>query len=201
MQDDLLLGVDEAGRGPLAGPVSVGVVAVPQGFDVLKELPAVRDSKQLSRQKREAIFIEVEKRASRGDLSFIVRFSDHEYIDAHGIVRATQSAVWSGVRALAAPAHSTVLLDGLLNAPKGYTQRTFVGGDERVPVISLASILAKVTRDRLMEQLSLHYPEYGFEEHKGYGTLGHRQAIRRHGLSAIHRRSFCSSFLSQQGGE
>jgi ribonuclease HII len=76
-----------------------------------------------------------------------------------------------------------------------YTQRTIIRGDDRVPVIALASVLAKVTRDRTMEQVALHYPEYGFDQHKGYGTLEHRRAIKRHGLSAIHRRSFCSAFL------
>ncbi len=190
MVDEYLIGVDEAGRGPLAGPVSVGVVAVPLGFDVLREFPMVRDSKLLSRQKREVIFIEVEKRASRGDLQFIVRFSDHLYIDRFGISRAVERAVASGVRALAAPAHGMVLLDGLLRAPKTYAQRTVIGGDLKVPVISLASILAKVTRDRTMEQLAMFYPEYGFDQHKGYGTLEHRRAIKRHGLCAIHRKSF-----------
>ena len=188
---EFILGVDEAGRGPLAGPVSVGVVAVPLGFDVLREFPGVKDSKQLSAQKRELIFSEVERRASKGDLQFVVRFSDHRYIDRFGITRAVQAAVWSGVQDLSAPPHAVVLLDGLLRAPKEYEQRTFIKGDDRVPVISLASILAKVTRDRTMEQFSLLYPEYGFEQHKGYGTLEHQRAIKRHGLSAIHRKTFC----------
>ena len=190
---EFIIGVDEAGRGPLAGPVSVGVVAIPPGFDVLKEFPLVRDSKLLSRQKRELIFTEVERRASRGDLRFIVRFSDHQYIDRFGITRAVRVALHSGVRALAPAAHSTVLLDGLLRAPEGYTQRTVIDGDARVPLISLASILAKVTRDRTMEHLSMLYPDYGFEQHMGYGTQDHRRAIRRHGLCNIHRRSFCGS--------
>ncbi len=191
MVEEYLIGVDEAGRGPLAGPVSVGVVAVPLGFDILQEFPEVRDSKLLSRQKRERIFTEVEKRASRGDLQFVVRFSDHVYIDRFGISRAVVRAVESGVRALAAPSQGIVLLDGLLRAPAAYAQRTVTGGDLKVPAISLASILAKVTRDRTMEQLAMFYPEYGFDQHKGYGTLEHRRAIKRHGLCAIHRKSFC----------
>lgn len=196
MMEEFLIGVDEAGRGPLAGPVSVGVVAIPLGFEVLREFPEAKDSKLLSRQKRELIFDAVEKRASRGDLQFVVRFADHTYIDEHGIARAVESAVWSGVRELSAPSHSFVLLDGLLRAPEAYPQRTFVRGDLRVPLISLASILAKVTRDRMMEQLSVRYPEYGFEQHKGYGTLAHRLAIKRHGLTDIHRKSFCSNFIA-----
>lgn len=189
-----LIGVDEAGRGPLAGPVSVGAVAVPPGFDVLAELAEVRDSKQLSRQKREAIYDEAVRRSARGDLKFVVTFSSHTYIDRVGITRAVRKAVWSGVRSLGDHEDSTVLLDGLLRAPKNYRQWTIIAGDARVPVISLASVLAKVERDRLMEALSVRYPLYGFEQHKGYATYEHRAALKRHGLCAIHRRTFCKSF-------
>lgn len=189
---EFILGVDEAGRGPLAGPVAVGVVAVPLGFDVLAEFPKVKDSKLLSPQKREAIFTEVERRASRGDLHFAVRFSSHAFIDKYGIVHAVQTAAHSGIRELAPPSRAVVMLDGLLRAPKTYTQRTVVHGDRLVPVIALASILAKVTRDRTMEQLARLYPEYGFDQHKGYGTQAHYRALRRHGLCDIHRRSYCS---------
>jgi ribonuclease HII len=193
---ELLIGVDEAGRGPLAGPVAVGVVAVPPGFDVKKEFPGITDSKLLSRQKRELLFTKIELRASRGDLAFTVRMNDHRYIDRHGIVRAVEAAVWSGVRELSAPAHSFVMLDGLLRAPAAYAQRTIIGGDLRVPVISLASVLAKVTRDRLMEALSARYPEYGFHQNMGYGTPEHRRAIRAHGLCAIHRKSYCKLYVN-----
>jgi len=191
MVEEYLIGVDEAGRGPLAGPVAVGVVAVPPGFDVLKEFPGVKDSKLLSGQKREIIFTEVERRVALGDLRFCVQMSSSLYIDRFGITRATRKAAWSGIRKLGGPDNSAVLLDGLLRAPNEYMQRTVVGGDLRVPVISLASIMAKVARDRLMERLSEHYPEYGFEQHKGYGTASHWLAIKRHGLSDIHRSTFC----------
>jgi len=192
---ELLIGVDEAGRGPLAGPVAVGVVALLPGFDVKREFPGVTDSKLLSRQKREILFTKIESRASRGDLFFTVRMSDHRYIDRHGIVRAVEAAVWAGVRELAAPAHGFVMLDGLLKAPPSYAQRTVIAGDLRVPVISLASILAKVTRDRLMEALSVRYPEYHFHQNMGYGTPEHLRALRRHGLSDIHRRSYCKASM------
>ena len=193
MPHEFILGVDEAGRGPLAGPVAVGGVAVPLGFDVLAEFPNVKDSKLLSAQKRELIFNEVERRASRGDLHFAVRFSSHTYIDRFGITRAVQTASWSGIRELAPPSHAVVMLDGLLRAPKSYAQRTVIHGDALVPVIGLASILAKVTRDRTMEQLARFYPEYGFEQHKGYGTQAHYRALRRHGLCDIHRRTYCKT--------
>ncbi len=195
MVDEYLIGVDEAGRGPLAGPVSVGIVAVPMGFDVMKEFPGVKDSKLLSGQKREVIFEAVQKRLEAGDLRARVHLSSSLYIDRFGITRAVRKAVWGGVRELGTEDNSTVLLDGLLRAPKDYTQRTFIKGDLRVPVIALASILAKVTRDRLMERLSENYPEYGFEQHKGYGTHSHLLAIKRYGLTDIHRKSFCTSWV------
>jgi ribonuclease HII len=193
---EFIIGVDEAGRGPLAGPVAVGVVAVPLGFDIPREFPGVKDSKLLNGQKREAIFGEVQKRIRAGDIKACVRLSTNLYIDKFGIARAVRRALWSGVRQLGEPAGSLVLLDGLLHAPEEYTQRTYTKGDLRVPVISLASILAKVTRDRLMERLSARFPEYGFEQHKGYGTDAHYDAIRRHGLCDIHRRTYCKSAAS-----
>lgn len=186
-----LIGVDEAGRGPLAGPVSVGVVAVPPGFDIAVELPGVRDSKLLNHQKREVVYEAAMVRVAQGDIRYKVNFGAHDYIDRFGIMRAVRKAAWSGVRKLAEPDEATVLLDGLLRAPKEYRQWTITGGDARVPVISLASVLAKVERDRLMERLSEQYPLWGFEQHKGYATHEHRMALKRHGLSDIHRRTFC----------
>lgn len=196
MIEEYLIGVDEAGRGPLAGPVAVGVVAVPLGFDILREFPGVKDSKLLSGQKRELIFDMAQRRIKAGDLRAQVRLSGSAYIDRFGITRAVRKALWSGVRSLGEPESAVVLLDGLLRAPKQYTQRTIIKGDLRVPVIALASILAKVTRDRIMEELSAEYPEYGFEQHKGYGTESHRRAIKRWGLTDIHRRSFCGGVHS-----
>ena len=193
MMEELLIGVDEAGRGPLAGPVAVGIVAVPPGFDVRREFSGVNDSKKLSARKREIIFEKVVQRALTGDLFFRVEFSSHLYIDRFGITRAVRKAVWRGVRTLCEPERSTVLLDGLLRAPKQYFQRTIIGGDARVPVISLASVIAKVERDRLMERLSILYPAYGFEAHKGYGTPEHFRALRAHGLCNIHRRTYCKA--------
>lgn len=196
MLQEYLIGVDEAGRGPLAGPVAVGIVALPLGFDVLREFPGVKDSKLLSGQKREVIFEMVQRRVERGDLLVRVRLSNNGYIDRFGITRAVRKAIWSGVRELGTPETSVVLLDGLLRAPKQYTQRTIIRGDFKVPVIALASIMAKVTRDRMMEDFSADYPEYGFEQHKGYGTLSHRRAIKRYGLTDIHRKSFCNGVKS-----
>lgn len=188
-----VIGVDEAGRGPLAGPVAVGIVKAPANFDVLRAFPTVKDSKLLSQQKRHEIYKEALLRASAGEISFCVRFSSARHIDAFGITKAVSRAVASGVRALAPePKNTHILLDGLLRAPREYEQETIIHGDALIPLISLASVVAKVRRDALMERASARYPRYGFEEHKGYGTLAHRTAIRKFGICAIHRTTFCT---------
>lgn len=186
-----LLGVDEAGRGPLAGPVAVGVVAVAEGFDVAREFPGVADSKKLSEKKREKLFEMLKARVALGDARFIVELEGASIIDREGIVVAVRRALSRGVNALAPDAASVrIQLDGALRAPIEYAQETIIDGDELVPLISLASIAAKVTRDRLMTELSVQYPLYGFEKHKGYGTRAHYEMLKKYGLCAIHRRSF-----------
>lgn len=186
-----MLGVDEAGRGPLAGPVSVGVVAVQEGFDVVKEFPGVKDSKKLSEKKREKLFEMLTARVALGDALFVVEFENSETIDNEGIAVAVRRALWRGVNMLAPdPALVHVQLDGSLTAPPEYSQETIIDGDELVPIISLASIAAKVTRDRLMIELAKQYPLYGFEKHKGYGTAAHYEALKVHGPCEAHRRSF-----------
>lgn len=186
-----VLGVDEAGRGPLAGPVAVGVVAVPEGFDVAKEFLGVADSKKLSEKKREKIFSMLESRVATGDARFAVEFESAAVIDEKGIARVLREAVARGVRALAPDAVlARVQLDGALRAPSEYAQETIIHGDALVPLISLASVAARVSRDRLMLALAAEYPQYGFEKHKGYGTRAHYDALVRHGPCAIHRRSF-----------
>ena len=186
-----MLGVDEAGRGPLAGPVSVGVVAVPEGFEVEKEFPGVADSKKLSEKNREKIFEILEARTVLGDVRFAVEFESAETIDEEGIAVAVRRALWRGVNKLAPDAALVkIQLDGALRAPPEYSQETIVNGDELIPLISLASIAAKVSRDRLMLVLAKEYPQYGFEQHKGYGTKLHYEMLKKHGLCVIHRRSF-----------
>ena len=186
-----MLGVDEAGRGPLAGPVAVGVVAVPEGFDVAREFPEVADSKKLSQKKREKLFGMLEARVALGDARFTVEFESAETIDREGIVWAVRRALSRGVNALAPDSALVyVQLDGALRAPSEYAQETIINGDELVPLISLASIAAKVKRDQLMTELSVQYPLYHFEKHKGYGTRAHYEVLKEHGPCNIHRRSF-----------
>ena len=186
-----MLGVDEAGRGPLAGPVAVGVVAVPEGFDVMKEFLGVADSKKLSEKRREKIFGMLETRVSRGDARFMVEFESAETIDEEGIAVAVRRALARGVNALAPDSALVhIQLDGALRAPREYAQETIINGDELIPIISLASIAAKVIRDRRMVDFSKQYPLYGFEKHKGYGTAMHYEMLKKHGFCDIHRRSF-----------
>ncbi len=124
-------------------------------------------------------------------MPFAVEFESAEAIDREGIAVVIRRAVSRGVNALAPDAAQVeVLLDGSLKAPVEYRQRTIIGGDETVPLISLASIAAKVSRDRRMREFAAVYPQYNFEVHKGYGTKLHYEMLRTHGLSVIHRRSF-----------
>ena len=186
-----MLGVDEAGRGPLAGPVAIGVVAVPENFIITREFPGLADSKQMSPPAREKMFRLLRKRMREGDVQFCVRCTSAKRIDKWGLSRAIVSATTRGIRFLApSPDGVSIFLDGLLKAPPEYDQQTIIGGDEAVPLIALASIAAKVVRDRTMTRLAKEFPRYGFEIHKGYGTNAHYEKLLKHGPCAIHRRSF-----------
>lgn len=183
----------------MAGPVAVGVAVVLEGFDVLREFPGVADSKKLSEKRREEIFKILEARVALGDVQFKVEFEDAKIIDEEGIVTAVWRALDRGVNALAPDASLVhIQLDGALRAPSEYSQETIINGDEHIPIISLASIAAKVMRDRLMVELAKEYPEYGFEKHKGYGTRAHYEALEKHGLCDIHRHSFIHLAVKQK---
>lgn len=193
-----VIGIDEAGRGPLAGPVAVGAVLVPEKFDILQAFREVKDSKLLTPKKREEIYEEVIARARGSEMRFCVCFAGHRTIDAYGITRALRRTVARSVVALAPSGEGIrVFLDGLLYAPSAYEQETIVHGDALVPVISLASVIAKVKRDRLMVRFSKKFPQYGFELHKGYGTKRHWTALKEYGLSEIHRVTYCTVLRSQ----
>ncbi|HWB33705.1 MAG TPA: ribonuclease HII [Candidatus Paceibacterota bacterium] len=190
--EQFLVGIDEAGRGPLAGPVAVGVVAAPSSFNMTL-LDGVRDSKQMTDLGREIWFEKLRVLEEEEGLRWSVAFSSALYIDTYGIVPAIKRALAQALRALELdPSRTRVLLDGSLKAPKHFVdQETIIGGDDTEPIISLASVAAKVRRDRLMRRLALRYPEYQFEVHKGYGTKLHREAIIKYGLSDVHRATFC----------
>ncbi len=136
----------------------------------------------------------LDARAQSGDVRFAIEFEDAEMIDKEGIVSSVQHALTRGVTMLAPNASSVqIQLDGTLYAPREYMQETVIHGDALIPVISLASVAAKVTRDRLMVGLAAQYPLYGFERHKGYGTQMHYEMLKKHGPCAVHRRSFIHS--------
>lgn len=187
----LVLGVDEAGRGPLAGPVAVGVVAVTEGYDILAAFPGLNDSKKLSEKRREMLFKTLQEEMKAGNVKAVVCLSSARMIDDKGIAYAVRHALDRGVRKLLPnPEEGKVWLDGSLKAPSEYTQETVIGGDGLIPAIMLASIAAKVTRDQLMLKTDAAYPLYGFAAHKGYGTKAHMEAIRTHGPCEEHRKSF-----------
>ena len=186
-----LVGVDEAGRGPLAGPVAVGVAMVREGYDVLAVFPGLNDSKKLTEKKRDALYEILMQEVKAGNVRVRVCLSGEKTIDEKGIAYAIRSALTRGVESLLPnPKEGKVFLDGSLKAPEAYEQETIIGGDGKIPVIMLAALAAKVTRDHLMVKLAEQYPEYGFEGHKGYGTKAHMDALRIHGVSPIHRKSF-----------
>lgn len=182
-----VIGVDEVGRGPVAGPVSVCAVAVPVGFD-WKHIPGITDSKKMTEKSRAKVYL----RARELGVHYAISHIDAEIIDTVGIVRCIRDALSQALSSLRLPPHEClVLLDGGLRAPKEYIhQKTIIRGDGSEYCIGLASILAKVERDALMTGYTVEYPVYGFEKHKGYGTAAHYKAISRFGLSKLHRRSF-----------
>lgn len=191
-----LIGVDEAGRGPIAGPVAVGAVLLKPNFP-LQELKGVRDCKKLTPLAREAWYQKMLLWRKGGLLEFSCSFSAASVIDRRGIVLAVRAALNRAVRRFEInPRMCRVLLDGGLVAPDEFTnQLTIIGGDDLEPVIALASIVAKVRRDRRMLRLAKLYEGYLFEVHKGYGTKAHYRALKQNGLSDIHRRSFLRSLI------
>lgn len=179
--DGLLAGVDEAGRGPLAGPVVAAAVML----DPRQPIDGLADSKKLSARRREALFAEICAKA----LCCSVAHASVQEIDQLNILQATLLAMQRAVAGLRLPP-ARVLVDGNRLPRLPMLAEAVVGGDATVPAISAASILAKVHRDRWCQQADADWPQYGFAAHKGYGTAAHLQALRQHGPSPWHRRSF-----------
>lgn len=174
-------GVDEAGRGPLAGPVCAAAVMLPRGL----EIAGLNDSKKLTEKKREALFDEIKEKA----IAYGVAFASVEEIERLNILNATFLAMNRAINSLSA-SPELALIDGNRNSGIEMPSRCVIKGDGCCADIAAASILAKVTRDRYMLQMAEQYPGYGFEKHKGYGTKQHYEAIRALGASPIHRTSF-----------
>lgn len=186
-----IIGVDEAGRGALAGPVSVGAVLVPKDFD-WSQIKGVADSKKLSPKKREEIFEIAKKLEKEGSLKYAVSLVSEKVIDKRGITFAVRQGIERALVKLSPePKRTFIKLDGLLHAPKVFVhQKTIIKGDVTEKEISLASIMAKVTRDRYMVRIAKRYPAYSFDVHKGYGTDIHQKSLQKVGLCLIHRTTF-----------
>jgi ribonuclease HII len=191
-----VVGIDEVGRGPLAGPVAIGAFKMPVNFNA-KSFGIIKDSKRLTREKREEIFAKLEKLKKQKEVNYFVCYESVKKIDQIGLSKAIKNCSDMAIAKLKVkPSECLVLLDGGLKAPKKYkNQKTIIKGDEKERAIAFASIVAKVTRDAFMCKLSKKYPKYSFEIHKGYGTKMHREAIEQHGLSPEHRKCFCKNFI------
>lgn len=174
-------GVDEAGRGPLAGPVVAAAVILPDGFDV----GGITDSKKLSPKKRDLLYDYIQGEAQAVGVGVI----DAAEIDAINILQASLKAMREAVEALR-PDPDFLLVDGTFEVPMALPQEALVKGDARSASVASASIVAKVTRDRLMVEYAERYPEYGFAGHKGYPTKAHKAAIATYGPTPIHRKTF-----------
>ena len=179
--ETLLCGVDEAGRGPLAGPVCAAAVILPRGL----EIKGLDDSKKLSEKKREALFDVICSAA----VSYGIAFATVEEIEELNILNAAMLAMNRAIEKLD-PAPTLAFIDGNRDSTIKMPSRCVVKGDAKCADIAAASILAKVTRDRYMLEMAEKYPQYKFEKHKGYGTKAHYAALREFGPSPIHRMSF-----------
>ena len=185
----LVAGVDEAGRGPLAGPVFAAAVILKEGAVI----DGINDSKKLSEKKREELFEKIKENA----VAYSVYSADEKTIDDVNILNATYMAMNGAVDGLAVMP-DFVLIDGNSIKNMQTPHRTVVKGDAKSISIAAASILAKVSRDRFMAEMAEKYPEYGFEKHKGYGTKAHNEAILKYGPSPIHRRTFLKKLLGDK---
>ncbi len=181
-------GVDEAGRGPLAGPVYAAAVILPDGLENM----GINDSKKMSEKKREQLFDVIIENAT----AYGIGFATEKEIDEINILNATFLAMKRAVEAMGVKP-DLVLVDGNRKPGTGYEELTLVKGDAKSISISAASILAKVSRDRYMKDLAQRHPEYKFEQHKGYGTKLHYEMIEQYGILPDHRRSFLKKILEK----
>lgn len=185
----IICGIDEAGRGPLAGPVCAACVVLKKG-DVVE---GVNDSKKLTEKKREALFDVIKEQA----LDYSIAFASEKEIDEINILQATFLAMRRAFEGLTKVKPDIALIDGNAKPGLDVTERTVVKGDAKSANISAASILAKVTRDRYMLEMAQKYPQYQFEKHKGYGTKLHYEMIEKYGICEIHRKSFLKKILEK----
>lgn len=183
---EYIAGIDEAGRGPLCGPVVSAAVILKKG----EYIEGVNDSKKLSEKKREKLFDEINEKAVAVGIGIV----DEKIIDEINILEATRLAMKKAVENLEVkPEH--VLVDAEKKVPIDIPYTPIIKGDALSVSIAAASIIAKVTRDRMLYEMDKQYPEYGLAKNKGYGTKAHVEAIKQYGLTEIHRKSFCKKFI------
>lgn len=195
-----LIGIDEVGRGPLAGPLTICAVSVDRHSKYNKKLlQDFRDSKKLSPKKRLELSHVAEKAQKNGQIKYSLHSVSSTFVDKYGLSNAVKGAIKKALKKLNLPPKECfVFLDGLLYAPAEYIfQKTIIKGDEKVKIISCASVIAKVHRDELMVKMDKKYPGYDFSKHKGYGTRAHFLKIRKLGPCEIHRQSFLKKFFSK----
>lgn len=185
----LICGVDEAGRGPLAGPVCAAAVILPAHVDI----PGLDDSKKLSDKRRRELYPQIMEKA----VAYGIAFADHTEIDEYNILQATYLAMERAISQLAIKPE-IALIDGNRAKDFGVPVKTVVHGDSLSASIAAASVLAKVTRDNYMLEMAEKYPQYGFDIHKGYGTKAHYAALTEHGHCPIHRMSFLKKFYGEK---
>ncbi len=195
-----IIGIDEVGRGPIAGPLVVCACAIKIGTPVLQLFPQARllDSKKLSEKQRVSIVEKIQQYIDGGDIFFGIGEIAATHIDEIGLRSSLQEAVHTAlhqVHRAGVAQESFIFLDGSLHVDKKFQQETIIKGDEKVLEIALASIFAKVYRDSLMKKAALVYPHYGFESHVGYGTRAHYEAIKNHGITPLHRKSFLKNSI------
>ena len=186
----LLVGMDEVGRGPLAGPVVVGAIVWKSVKDPNILLKGIKDSKKLTESQREDWFVKIKNLELEGILNYEVTDISPEEIDDNGIKIALKKATYIALKTLKIDYKCKILCDYGLPISSQYNSTHIIKGDEKEPIIAAASIVAKVRRDWLMKEYSKKYPLYNFEKNKGYGTKAHRKAIETHGYSPIHRVTF-----------
>ncbi len=193
-----IVGIDEAGRGPIAGPTAVGIFVI-RNNAVLRPRSKklkLKDSKKLSEHAREEWMKEIKKWEGEGKIFYEVLFGSPQMIDKKGISVVIHLLIKNGLEKLKIPHNAQIYLDGSLHAPvEFFKQKTIIKGDEKIRVISLASICAKVVRDEYMKKISKKYPAYQFWKHKGYGTKEHYGALSLKGISPIHRKTFLKNIL------
>jgi len=194
---EYIIGIDEVGRGPLAGPVTLGF-AIMSIKNVRFLSGDITDSKLLTPKKREALNGELNRLKKKGLIDIFTKSQTASFIDKNGISAAIKSCLTEGFKSIGVnydQGACHILLDGGLFAPESYSQETIIKGDQKEPLIGAASIFAKVYRDKYMKDLDKIFPLYQFGKHKGYGTKVHRKAVAEHGFCAEHRKSFCKNIV------